>query len=117
VVEDEPAVRRVTRVVLERAGYRVLEAANGVEALGRWQEKGDGVGLLLTDLVMPAGINGRELARRLRSERPGLKVVYFSGYSDELSGRELELREGEVFLAKPFEPDELLEAIRSCLDG
>jgi CheY-like chemotaxis protein len=116
VAEDEPAVRRLTRTVLERHGYRVLEAANGEEAIGLWRDHGRSVDLLLTDLVMPAGVSGRELASRLRADRPGLKVIYFSGYSDEIGGRELVLDGGERFLQKPFAASVLLETVRGCLD-
>jgi len=117
LVEDEPAVRSLTRTILERRGYQVLEAANGVEGFSVWQEHRGAVSLLLTDLVMPAGVSGQKLARQIQAEKPGLKVIFTSGYSPEIAGRELELRSGENFLQKPCSPDQLLETVRRCLDG
>jgi len=117
LVEDESAVRSLTRVILERHGYKVLEAVNGVEALHVWREQREAVALLLTDLVMPAGMSGQQLARQIHVEKPDLKVVFTSGYSAEIAGRELQLRSGETFLQKPFASDQLLETIRRCLDG
>jgi PAS domain S-box-containing protein len=117
LVEDEPAVRTLTRAILERRGYQVLEAANGVEAFNVWQEHRAAVSLLLTDLVMPAGVSGQQLARQIQAEKPDLKVIFTSGYSAEIAGRDLELRNGENFLQKPCGPDQLLETIRRCLDG
>ena len=106
----------MTRRVLERAGYRVVEAADGVEALRVWQEHHGEVALLLTDLVMPGGTSGIELARRLESEQPRLKVIYTSGYSAEIAGKELALHSGENFLQKPCPLDQLLETVRHSLD-
>jgi CheY-like chemotaxis protein len=117
LAEDSPSVRRTTRLFLERNGYGVLEASNGVEALKIWDEQGESISLLLTDLVMPAGVSGQQLARKLQQSRPKLKVIFTSGYSAEIAGRELELRAGENFLQKPFPPEELLETIRRCLDN
>jgi PAS domain S-box-containing protein len=117
LVEDEPAVRTLTRAILERKGYKVLEAANGAEALNVWQEHREAVSLLLTDLVMPGGMTGQQLARQIQVERPNLKVIFISGYSAEMAGRELQLRRGESFIQKPCAPDQLLETVRQCLDG
>jgi PAS domain S-box-containing protein len=116
LVEDEEAVRRLTRVTLERHGYKVLEAADGVEAFNVWQKHREAVALLLTDLVMPAGVSGQQLARQIQAEKPDLKVVYVSGYSAEIAGRELQLRNGENFVQKPFAPDQLMATIRRSLD-
>ncbi len=116
LVEDEPSVRTLTRVVLERQGYRVLEASHGAAALRLWeQHKGD-IALLLTDIVMPEGMTGRDLAARLRVSDPGLRVIFTSGYSADLAGRELDLQEGQNFIQKPFSPRRLLECIERCLD-
>ncbi|HUC83594.1 MAG TPA: response regulator, partial [Candidatus Acidoferrales bacterium] len=117
LVEDDASVRKSTQILLARSGYQVLEAANGVGALKIWGENGAAVALLLTDLVMPAGLSGRQLARRLQAERPGLKVIYFSGYSAEIAGREFKLLDGENFLQKPIRPEDLLNAVRKSLDG
>jgi signal transduction histidine kinase/CheY-like chemotaxis protein len=117
LVEDDPAVRRLARVMLERHGYRVVEAASGAEALTLMPGLIDQVALLLTDMVMPEGVGGKELARHLLAVKPGLKVVYMSGYSAEMAGRELALPKGEHFIQKPFTSESLLEAVRCCLDG
>jgi CheY-like chemotaxis protein len=94
-----------------------LEAANGSEALERWREHRGTVDLLLTDLVMPGGISGQDLARQLKRQLPRLKVVFMSGYSVEIAGRELELRSGENFVQKPFTPDQLLQTLRQSLEA
>jgi PAS domain S-box-containing protein len=117
LVEDDDAVRRLTRTILERSGYRVLEAGSGVDALKVWPGYRDEVGLLLTDLMLPGGIGGQELARKLLEDRRDLKVIFTSGYSADIAGRALTLREGESFLQKPCPPDRLLEAVRRILDG
>jgi len=116
LAEDEPMVRHSLETVLARAGYTVLAAANGAEALELWAGHRSEVALLFTDLVMPAGVSGQQLARQLQSEKPDLKVLYTSGYSVEIAGREIELRSGENFMQKPIRPDILLKTVRSCLD-
>jgi PAS domain S-box-containing protein len=117
VVEDEASVRTLVRSILERRGYTVLEAANGVDALKLWEAHRDRIALLFTDMVMPDGISGQDLARRLRTERPDLRVVFSSGYSPEIAGRELRLAAGENFLPKPFTSDVLLEVVRQAIDA
>jgi PAS domain S-box-containing protein len=117
VVEDEASVRTLMRTVLEGRGYTVLEAANGLEALERWQAHQPRIALLLTDLVMPGGLSGQQLGRRLRQERPGLKVLYLSGYSAEMAGRVPGLQPGERFMSKPFTSDQLLRAVREVLES
>jgi PAS domain S-box-containing protein len=116
LVEDEPGLLTLTRKTLERFGYHVLTATNGLEALKLWQEQRATVALLLTDLVMPGGLSGQELARQLQEEQPQIKVVYTSGYSAEIAGREFQLRPSEAFVQKPVAPNELLKFIREILD-
>jgi signal transduction histidine kinase/ActR/RegA family two-component response regulator len=116
LVEDEPAVRRLISSLLERHGYQVVAASNGVEAVDLWLAQSRKVALLLTDLVMPGGMTGHELARQLQSRQSNLKIVFMSGYSPEIAGREFELRQGENFVQKPFAADRLLETIRQSLD-
>lgn len=117
VVEDDAPLRGLTRRVLEGNGYSVIEAASGVEAHRIWNEPGRSIALLLTDMVMPEGLDGRDLAARLRAERRDLKVVFTSGYSPEYAGREIHLEPGQDFIQKPWNPDRLLETVRRCLDG
>lgn len=108
MVEDESAVRLLTRVVLERHGYQVLEASTGIEALRVWDQSPGPIHLVLTDIVMSEGIDGRQ---------PDLRVVLTSGYSAEIAGRELALRPGQNFIQKPSFLHEILETVRRCLDG
>ena len=116
IAEDEPALRRLAGRVLRNLGYEVLEAASGVEAIQVWEEHGKKVDLLLTDLVMPDGLTGRELAKRLQTRESGIKVIYTSGYSPDTGETAFTFREGVNFLQKPYLPAKLTEAIRRCLD-
>jgi CheY-like chemotaxis protein len=116
LAEDDPAVRKAITTILSQRGYRVLAAANGPEALKVWGENRDAIALLFTDLVMPGGLTGRQLAQKLQADRPELKIIFASGYSAEIAGQEIKLRPGENFVQKPLRPDELLTIIRSCLD-
>jgi len=117
LVEDETAVRRLSGALLELAGYRVLEAANGVEALDVWRKHRDEIGLLLTDLVMPESVSGRELAAQLRAEKGSLPIVFISGYSAEIAGTELVLQDGQNLIQKPCSQNQLLETVRRSIDG
>lgn len=117
LVEDEPGLRDLVRQVLEMYGYGVLEAGDGPRARRIWAEHHGKIDLLLTDVVMPGGVSGFELAQNLKAERPGLKVVYTSGYSVDLSSHTHELKEGVNFLPKPYDPPKLAKVIRACLDG
>ena len=110
LVEDEPAVRQLFSQALTRAGYKVYEARNGQEALKVFDQYGDSVDLLLTDMRMPF-MGGAELARQLRTRRRTLKLLCISGYA---GGGDLEFS-GD-FLAKPFSRDELLAKVREILD-
>jgi PAS domain S-box-containing protein len=117
LVEDEASVRSLARTVLEHKGYHIIEADSGRSALVKWQQHRDAIDLLLTDIVMPGGISGQELAARLRSEKPALKVIYNSGYTDEILGEDSPLRDNPNFMEKPFGPHKLLQQVRDCLDG
>lgn len=115
LVEDEAAVRQVARTVLLMHGYKVMEAASGVDALAVWKQHGNEVDLLLTDIVMPGGVNGHELAQKLKAERPGLNIVFTSGYDPDKMRKETELGEVVNFLSKPYSPQKLLQAVRHGL--
>jgi PAS domain S-box-containing protein len=117
VVEDEPPLRILVRSVLERYGYRVLEAASGLAALITWEQHKGEIQLLLTDMVMPHGVSGRELAEKLLEDNRDLKVIYSSGYSLAVVGKDMVLQEGLNFLQKPYHPRKLAQAVRDCLDG
>ena len=116
LVEDEPILRALMRTVLQHYGYRVYTASSGVEALQVWAEHALEIELLLTDMVMPGGVSGRELARKLQVDKPGLKVIYSSGYSRELLSPESGLQEGFNFLPKPYTPEKLVTVVRQCLE-
>lgn len=119
-VEDEPDIRKLARQILERYGYRVLEAGCGVEALKVWEQNRDKVDLLLTDMVMPEGMTGRDLARQLQMQKAGLKVVFTSGYSVETLEKDFQLGQNEGafrFLPKPYQPQKLAQIIRESLDS
>ena len=116
LVEDEPGVRALAARFLERAGYTVLEAASGVEALRIAVAARQPIALLLTDVVMPT-MSGPELAEAMRRVRPGIKVLYMSGYSAKLSGAYGALDAGAPLLQKPFAPSELTERVRAALDS
>jgi len=115
VVEDEPTLRALVRKVLERDGYDVIEAPSGLAALELWSAKKPHVDLLLTDMVMPDGISGLQLADRLKTENPGLKVIFTTGYSSELLGKDFVLKEGVNFLQKPYPPQKLVQTVRNGL--
>jgi PAS domain S-box-containing protein len=117
LVEDEPAVRQMMQHLMERYGYQVHAAASGLRALEIWRERRDTIDVLVTDMVMPEGVSGRELADRLRADKPGLKVIYCSGYTDDMLGQDSPLRNNENFLEKPFEPRKLLQRLRDCADA
>jgi CheY-like chemotaxis protein len=115
VVEDEPSLRLLVRKVLERSGFEVLEAPSGAAALALWDHDKPQIDLLLTDMVMPDGMSGRQLAERLKADNPSLKVLFTSGYSTELLGKDLALQEGTNFLQKPYPPTKLVETVRTAL--
>jgi PAS domain S-box-containing protein len=117
LVEDEKPLLVLMRKALSRLGYRVLEAPTGVRALQVWKAHREDISLLLTDLVMPDGMTGKELAQGLLRENPKLKVVYMSGYSAEVIGRDFPLESGVNFLAKPFQVQMLAQTVRQMLDA
>jgi two-component system, cell cycle sensor histidine kinase and response regulator CckA len=116
VVEDEPVLRDMAQVILQECGYRVLEASTGVEALQVWSQQDGPVDLLLTDMVMPDGISGMELAQRLLSHKPSLKIIFTSGYNVDELDTDFIRKGGATFLQKPYTRSTLAKAVRQCLD-
>ena len=115
LVEDEPQVRAVVQRALERGGYGVLVAQDANDAL-RLSEAVSSIDLLLTDVVMPQ-MNGRELAERVRAKRPGIRVLFTSGYTDDAILRHGVLDQGVPFLQKPITPAALMRSVRETLDA
>ena len=117
IAEDEEPIRRLIQVTLERYGYRVLSAESGAKALEILSENGAKVDMLITDIVMPGGISGRELAQKLQVLRLDLKVIFTSGFTSEAVSKELNLEPGINFLRKPFSIYGLVELVRHRLDS
>jgi two-component system, cell cycle sensor histidine kinase and response regulator CckA len=113
VVEDEPGLRSLLRQVLEVYGYHVIEAPDADSALKVWAENRDRVHLLLTDMMMPGTLSGKELWDRLAQEKPGLKAIITSGYNAEACI----YPSHEFYLQKPYQPEDLLQLVRKCLDS
>ncbi len=116
LVEDEVPLRRMLQETLSGAGYRVLEANDGTDAIRRWEKQAESIDLLLTDVVMPL-VNGRQLARRLTSVAPRMRVVYMSGYADDVIAYHGILDEATTLVQKPFSPSALLQKLREVLDA
>ena len=118
LVEDEHTVRVTTRRLLESKGYRIREATNGREALEVWQSHAGEIALLLTDIIMPGEMTGRDLAEQLWGQRPALKVIFMSGYSADVlvKGTDYIRRTKSRFLQKPSSSQVILETVRRTLD-
>ena len=114
VVEDQESVRRYLRAVLERSGYRVLEAGNGPDALALVNRFDQTIHLIVTDLVMPL-MNGRDLTEQLKITRPGTKVLFISGYANEtIDDRGMD-EPDLVYLQKPFDSEQLIAKVQEAL--
>lgn len=117
VVEDKEAVRLIIKAVLERNGFRIMLANNGEEAAALWAQHKDDIALLFTDVVMPGGVTGKDLADALRKDRPELKVVFCSGFGADIIGPDVISAPGNYFLAKPFDVDRLTQVVRQALSA
>jgi two-component system, cell cycle sensor histidine kinase and response regulator CckA len=116
VAEDSESLREMAREYMESLGYTVIEAASGTEALQRFNEFEGVIHLLLTDVVMPE-MNGRELADQIVRKRPGIKILFTSGYTDDAIVRHGVLEPGIAFIQKPYRPRALARKIREVLDN
>ena len=114
IVEDEEALRELARELLEANGYKVIEAERGEKAIQLVEHSQTSIDLLLTDVVMP-GIGGKQLAKALLELRPGLHVLYMSGYTDDVINNRV-LPENTLLLPKPFTRALLLRKVREALD-
>jgi CheY-like chemotaxis protein len=116
VVEDEQVLRDMARLILQDCGYQVLDAGCGAEALQVWELNSGRIDLVLSDVVMPGGMSGRELAERLLASRPKLRIIFTSGYNVEETNTDFFRRDGAAFLQKPYTRADLAKAVRECLD-
>jgi polar amino acid transport system substrate-binding protein len=115
VAEDSPEVLRMASSALQDAGYQVIEAADGDDALRKYAANKDRVHLLLLDVIMPK-MNGRQVYDAAVLSRPDIKVLFMSGYTADIIDSKRVLAEGHDFLSKPFLPEELVAAVRAALD-
>ena len=114
-MEDEPLLLELAVASLEENGYRVVSASDGAAALQAWSQAGGAFDLLVTDLVLPEGVSGLELAGTLRARKPDLKILLTSGYGIDDLGRETSRRLNADFLQKPYAQLALAKAVRECL--
>jgi two-component system, cell cycle sensor histidine kinase and response regulator CckA len=112
VVEDEPGLRELFQITLERLGYQVFTESSGAAALRAWSSRLDQIDLLLTDIIMPDGVSGWDLASSLQAEKPSLQAIYMSGYNTEARNGNKSVR----LLPKPFDTEKLAEMVRNSLD-
>lgn len=117
VVEDEEMVRMMMTYALKKNGYRVLEAVDGVAALRLWEQHAKEIALVVSDMVMPNGYTGIDLATRFKRDRPDLKIIISSGYSVDLRQGGLPASLGIAYLPKPFDVRQLNTLVRECLDN
>ncbi len=115
IAEDEEIVRMYMKRILERAGYKVIVADNGMDAVERFRQH-DGISLVLSDVVMP-GKNGREMLAEIRTMKPGIKVIFISGYPAHTMSEKGVFDQGEEFITKPFQKYDLLKKVREVLDS
>jgi signal transduction histidine kinase len=116
LVEDEEMVRQLAERVLHSYGYRVFQAGSGPEAMSIWSARAKDIDLLLTDVMLPGGMSGCDLAKDLQTKKEHLKIAYTTGYGVETFKPDFSLREGVNFLPKPYSPDNLARLVRHCLD-
>ena len=111
LVDDDEVLRALTVLILQKQGYRVLEAASAAEALEVWQRHHTRIRLLITDVVMPGDMTGRDLATQLQIQKPGLRVIFSTGYPGDLKDNQ-----NTTLLQKPYLPIQLVTAVRAALE-
>jgi CheY-like chemotaxis protein len=116
VCEDEEVLRELVREILTSHGYRILESANGMQALHHWEQHRGGIDLLLTDISLPDDMSGRDLAARLRAENPQLPVIFSSGFTLETESPD-QVNPRNFSLSKPYRPAQLAQTVRQALDA
>ena len=115
IVEDEESVGQLISYIFSNHGFNVLNALDGHQALRLWQENSDKITLLFTDMVMPGGISGYELAQKILADQPDLPVIYSSGYSKDILSKNINFQEGFNYLPKPYRPAQLSAIISSVM--
>lgn len=115
IVEDEVLLRELESTILQESGYHVLEAESGRKALDVWDAEGDKIDLLLTDVMLPRGISGLELARRLYNRRPRLKIIFTTGRVTRESDEQMMGRMKARLLQKPYEHTALIQLVNDTL--
>lgn len=116
LIEDEAPLRALDRSILEGYGYEVVEADCAGAAIDRWREHQKRISLVLTDIVIPGGASGPDLAKKFHAEKPSLRFIFSSGYSVDVVEKDFELREGVNFLQKPYSPHRLAQTVRDVLE-
>ena len=116
IVEDESVLREMACNILKDCGYRIFEASSGKQALAQWQQRANKIDLLLTDIVMPEGVSGVNLAEQLLVNHPRLKIIFTSGYTANEVSPELLAKTNARYLQKPYTHAELAKIVRDCLD-
>jgi len=116
LVEDEPTIRGIAKMYLERDGHHVIPAVDGEEAMELWRQRRAGIDLVLTDLMLPRSVNGYQLVERLQAEQPDLKAIFMSGSSVESFGAETARDKNINFLQKPYRLKNLASMVHGCLD-
>jgi two-component system cell cycle sensor histidine kinase/response regulator CckA len=116
LVEDDPAMRELTRDILRRNGFTVLTADSDCQALWLWSRHAHQINLLVTDLMIPNRTTGVELAKKLLRERPDLPVLYVSGFGREIGEGDTAFLRKSPFLQKPYSPSALIQTVFDCLD-
>jgi DNA-binding NtrC family response regulator len=117
LVEDDANLRPALCSSLRKSGHHVFEARNGLEATKVWAKNAARIDLLLSDMVMPGGLSGIELAAKFTNEKPSLKVIVSSGYNNEMAKKETSLADNILYLQKPFEIEVLAQAIHDIFQG
>ncbi len=113
LVEDDPGIRELARKILENAGLQVISVADGQAAMDQWKSQKDQIDLLLTDLVLPGTLSGRDVAKAVLAERPEIPVIYMSGFADE--GDDNPFLTPTNFMRKPFSPVTLKQMVSAAL--
>lgn len=116
LVDDEPTILALAKLYLEQKGFRVIPANDGEEAIALWQKRDGEIDLVLTDVVMPRGVDGHQLVQRLKAEQPDLKAIFVSGYASDSLANETALDEDTNFIQKPYRLQNLVDMVYGCLE-